>query len=202
MNCRGVVTSLKSKLGAPFPKRCNVMQDFDFSAIRQIRREKHLTIEGLAQVAGLTYSTLARIEQNKSVPSVETVCKVANAFELSYSDLVALCLSEEPARFTCELHNDQGCISAKAEIPPLSILGEQMLKGFETHYQREAHGQVWELLLVLEGQVDLLLYDKRYPIKAGEGIRFDGVFEHSYIAVEDSWVFCVHLKKGLVRPGR
>jgi len=57
--------------------------------IKELRKKHHLSQEQLAQKAGITYSTLIKIESgaNKN-PTLETLTKLAQVFKVKIDDLV------------------------------------------------------------------------------------------------------------------
>lgn len=57
--------------------------------IKKLRKEQGLSQEQLAQKAGITYSTLIKIESglNKN-PTLETLTKIANTFNIKIDELV------------------------------------------------------------------------------------------------------------------
>ena len=56
--------------------------------IKKLRKQHKLSQEELAKKAGITYSTLIKIESgvNKN-PTLETMCKIADAFSISLDKL-------------------------------------------------------------------------------------------------------------------
>ena len=59
------------------------------SNIKKLRKKHHLSQEQLAQKAGITYSTLIKIESgsNKN-PTLETLTKLASVFKIKIDELV------------------------------------------------------------------------------------------------------------------
>lgn len=57
--------------------------------VKQLRKKHKLSQEGLAKKAGITYSTLIKIESgaNKN-PTISTIKKVANALNVRIDDIV------------------------------------------------------------------------------------------------------------------
>ncbi|NMD37862.1 MAG: helix-turn-helix transcriptional regulator [Christensenellaceae bacterium] len=55
--------------------------------IRRLRIERHLTQEVLSGLAGIARSHLAMIENGNKNPNVETLWRIAWAFEIPLSDL-------------------------------------------------------------------------------------------------------------------
>lgn len=62
--------------------------------IRRTRRERDLTQEQLAQMSGVSRSLIASIETGLSVPSLETLKKIALALDISGSQLSAALLTD------------------------------------------------------------------------------------------------------------
>ena len=56
--------------------------------VKKLRKKHHLSQEELAKKAGITYSTLIKIESdlNKN-PTLETLTKIANAFKVKIDEL-------------------------------------------------------------------------------------------------------------------
>ncbi len=68
------------------------------AAIRRLREERGTTREVLAYCAGLTTGALARIELARSSPRWVTVCRVADALDLSVTQLAGVVeAAPEPA---------------------------------------------------------------------------------------------------------
>lgn len=57
------------------------------NSIRKKREQKKLTLEELANVAGIEYSQLSRIEKGKINTSIFCTYNIANALEISITDL-------------------------------------------------------------------------------------------------------------------
>ena len=66
------------------------MQKFDFSVIRNLRKKRGLTAEGLAKTANLTRATISKIEGGNANPTIETVEALSSVFQLSSSELIRL----------------------------------------------------------------------------------------------------------------
>ena len=57
--------------------------------VKKLRKKHRLSQEELAKKAGITYSTLIKIEsgQNKN-PTIDNLSKIAKAFDVSVDDLI------------------------------------------------------------------------------------------------------------------
>jgi len=57
--------------------------------IKKLRKKLNLSQEQLAQKAGITYSTLIKIESgNNANPTQDTLTKLANVFKIKIDELV------------------------------------------------------------------------------------------------------------------
>ena len=56
--------------------------------IRRLRRNQGLTIQKLADKAGITYATLWNIENEESQPKADTLVKIAKALNVSIGELI------------------------------------------------------------------------------------------------------------------
>jgi len=65
-------------------------------AIRQLREERGMTQEALAQEAGITVGHMSMIERGHSNPTWATVKAVASALNLSLTDVAAAASRLEP----------------------------------------------------------------------------------------------------------
>jgi DNA-binding XRE family transcriptional regulator len=54
----------------------------------RIRKEKELSHDKLASIAGLNRSTISLLESKKRVPTILTCLKIADALEVSLADLI------------------------------------------------------------------------------------------------------------------
>ena len=63
---------------------------FDFSVIRTLRTKQGLTAEQLAQKAGMTRATIAKIENGDGNPTLDTIQALSSVFHLSSSELIRL----------------------------------------------------------------------------------------------------------------
>ena len=59
--------------------------------LRQLREERGLSQEQLAERADLNRSYLGEVERGRAVPSIVTVSKLAGALEIRLSSMIARC---------------------------------------------------------------------------------------------------------------
>ena len=60
-------------------------------AIRQVREDRSLSQERLAEFAGLHRTYVSSVEQGRRNLSIENIHKIANALDVSMTELIQLC---------------------------------------------------------------------------------------------------------------
>lgn len=73
-----------------------------YKKLKQLRKERGLTLATLADKIGSDYQQLSRIERGKSRLTVDVLMKMANVFDTSIDQLVSGQVSEEPKKTTVE----------------------------------------------------------------------------------------------------
>lgn len=63
--------------------------------IKSIRKQKNMSLRELAQITGLSKTTLSDLENDAKNPSLETLQKVSKALEISIADLISVTESED-----------------------------------------------------------------------------------------------------------
>src|SRR5258708_7499696 len=72
----------------PEPKRLvPASQTTLASRIAFLRRQHAMTLDQLADAAGLTKSYISKVERGRSIPSISTALKIATTFDLSLGQL-------------------------------------------------------------------------------------------------------------------
>lgn len=57
--------------------------------VRRLRQARGMTIEGLAEAAGLHFTALSRIERGESDPRLDTIASLRDALEADAPELLA-----------------------------------------------------------------------------------------------------------------
>lgn len=148
--------------------------------MRQLRRQKNLSLQQLAERSGLSAAAIHKIERNGMVPTITTLMKIATALNRS----VAYFVDEEPAEpavlvrsderkpvFTSKEHLELAGISgpyghffmagAVATVDPGADSGPNPM---------EHPGE--ELVLVLEGALGFEVAGQEYTLRRGDALHF------------------------------
>jgi transcriptional regulator with XRE-family HTH domain len=177
-------------------------ENYDFSIIRSLRQRKKLTLEELAKISGLTYPTVASIENNKASPSLNTLDALASALNISVSDLVGLAENHEALTRQTETIQAETLRSSglglesiwvanfdKCKIFRATAKAENVIKSMELHENCECH----EICYILQGSLNIRVKNNIYKLKTNDVILFDSTIDHEYKVVSDSEFLVIHI---------
>lgn len=156
--------------------------------IRQLRKEKKVTLIELSKQTGIAQATLSRIETGKMVGTVESHGKIAEALGHSLAALyapldrryqeVTVSKKEAPRK---TLHEGRSCQIelltqevTKKKISPLLVTLAGNGKTSLEENERGVEKFVW----VLEGEVEVTLEKEKHLLKEGETLYFDASLPH------------------------
>ena len=177
---------------------------YNFDVIRTLRRRKKLTLEELAKISGLTYPTVASIENNKTSPSLNTLDALACALNISASDLVGLAenygvqtrQTETVQAETLEksglgLESIRIANFDKCKIFRATAKAKNAIKSMELHEDCDCH----EICYVLQGSLDIRVKSNIYKLNANDVILFDGTLDHDFTVISDTEFIVIHIPK-------
>ena len=150
--------------------------------IREMRQQKNLTQEELADRCELTKGYISQLENDLTSPSIATLCDLLNALGSNLSDFFHE-EAEEKIVFT-ELEyiekQSEGMVwnwvipnaQKNAMEPVLVQLEPNAATAVDFPHEGEEFG------FVLEGKIAVVKQNKRYPLKKGESFYFTPNKEH------------------------
>ena len=151
--------------------------------LRRIRRQRGVTLTELAEVTGISKSTLSRLESGQRKPSLELLLPISAAHQVPLDELVgAPAVGDPRVRFEPHTNGDRTIVALtrqpgspqayKMIIPPAE--GEPDLR---TH-------EGYEWLYVLSGRLRLLLASQDVVLAQGEAAEFDTRLPHWFGAAD------------------
>lgn len=156
--------------------------------IRFMRQQRGMTLDQLAETAGLTKSYLSKIERGISVPSIATALKVAGSFGVSVGQLLgeeqsneSLCVVRRNKRKPFMRHGSTSgynyeMVAAPKRFKTMEPFIMRPPFEFETDQFFEHVGE--EFIFVLSGTIQFELPNRRIVLKAGDAIYFDSHLPH------------------------
>ncbi len=152
--------------------------------LRQLRLRRDITLAGLAEVTGISTSTLSRLEGGLRRPTLEQLLPLAHYYGLTLDDLVGSPPTGNP-RITLR---PRACADGSIVIPLTRRPGG--LQAFKTVLPpspadatpdlRSHEGHDW--LYVLDGRLRLVLGDHDTILTPGEAAEFDTRTPHWFAA--------------------
>jgi transcriptional regulator with XRE-family HTH domain len=160
--------------------------------IRTWRDEAGLTLQQLGDQAGVSASTIHKIENLQTVPTIAILLKVANGLNRRPSELLA---DADVGKQAAVLHSNEHrtlTMEGRAKLEHLvgtiprnrlDVWRVQLEPGIGAGAEGEAwqfHGEV--ILLVEDGELECEIENEGYKVCAGDSIHFDTSLPHRWYA--------------------
>nr|MBP9865448.1 cupin domain-containing protein [Candidatus Omnitrophota bacterium] len=159
--------------------------------IRELRKQKNITLIELSQKTNVAQATLSRIETGTMIGTVESHMKIAEALGVGLADLydsvdhrrqeVVHLAQDKPRKamhqskgIQIELLTQEG---TRKKIAPLMIT---LTAGSKTQTEEQERG-VEKFYYILEGDVKVTLDGDDYLLKQGETLYFDASLPHEIL---------------------
>lgn len=171
------------------------------SKVKSIREAKKITIEQVSERSGLTVEQIEIIEQNKNLPSLAPLIKIARVLGVRLGTFLddndnlgpVVCRKEdkpESISFSSETANSHNHLNffalaqtkAGRHMEPFLIDIDSASKN---GYQLSSH-EGEEFIYVLEGQIEVTYGKNKYVLNAGESIYYDSIVDHNVHAANES----------------
>jgi len=145
------------------------------SRIRERRRDRRLSLDRLAALAGVSKGMLVQVENGQANPSIATLCKVAAALGASVADLVQasghhpaeVLPAGAPRLLWRGPKGGSATLLVGSAGPDMLELWSWELRPGE-RYEAQAHPQgTEELIHVVRGRLSLAFGDVSYTIETG-----------------------------------
>jgi transcriptional regulator with XRE-family HTH domain len=154
--------------------------------IREVRKEKHLTLKEVAAYANVTASLISQLERGKANPSLSVLNLIANCLKVSVASLLESHDDHDGRSPVLHKRNRKTLITqGNAKFQLLSqhydlncefILNE-WAPGTSTGVENVYHEGV-ECGLLLQGQLTVELGKESYLLKSGDSITFLSTTPH------------------------
>lgn len=156
--------------------------------MKRLRSRRNLSLEGLAKLSGVSRAMLGQIELGRSVPTINVVWKIACAFDVPFSTLIAThdtaALRVLRAVESKILTSSSGDFSSRALFP---FDGERRTEFYELRLkphgveEADAHAVgTMENLVVVRGTLEIEVGSETRRLGAGDAIMFQADHPHTY----------------------
>lgn len=167
---------------------------FDFRVLRRLREQREMTLADLSKASGVSAAVISKLERNQQSAELDTLYRLARAFGLSATDLLAL--TESPlAHRSVERSHRSGDFKFR-EIRYANVVGLLGTAPAGARVSRpEIHNDDTEVCWVTSGKLRLSLPHEQCVLEAGESIQFDAIQQHTYEALADAELVILHIRK-------
>ena len=170
--------------------------------IRDLRRQKKITLIELSKMTGVAQATLSRMETGLMVGTVKSHQKIAEMLGISLGQLYGG-IDTRYERIKHQTADEPRKISVKTDQIRCELLTHETSKKKITHMliTLNSHGKsaveqlergVEKLLFVLEGTITVLLDQKEYVLNPNDTLYFDASIPHqlSNLGGKQVKIFC------------
>jgi len=169
--------------------------------IRQIRKDRHVTLVDLARKTGFSKGYLSRIENSEKAPPVSTLLNIAQALGTTLTDIFGE--TGEAVPFSLVKKKERQLMARDGSIfgysyetlahkypdkhmePYILTIPAKIEKSPLFQHKGE------EMLMVLQGALKFLWGENEYLVEEGDCIYFDSGIPHRGISVGEDEVKCL-----------
>lgn len=155
--------------------------------LRRFREARNLSYVELASVTGVSKSMLRQIEIGESSPTINTLWRIANGLEIPFSLLLLAPGADLDKRHFKDASPLHGQTDGYRLYPMVTF---DTNRTFEVYYvevdagvalDADPHtGNAEEIVMVLQGQLEIRVQDVRSVVAAQEMLRFQANQAHGY----------------------
>jgi transcriptional regulator with XRE-family HTH domain len=153
--------------------------------IRSLRLARRATLRQLAAQAAVTESFLSQVERGVASPSIASVQRIARALDTSIAELFA---ADESAGTVVRVHDRRrivyqglGAVDeflTRGTDGRLQVISSTIEPGGGTGDEAYTHDSDEEVVIVLEGSLDLWVGPEHYRLEAGDAVTHSSRVPH------------------------
>jgi len=157
--------------------------------LKKFRQNHGLTLEQVATRSGLTQGYLSKLERGVSEPSISSVLKLADAYDVSISELIghtndkshqAVTIVRKEERSSLSQSNTKVKIEAIAEQRIIKKMNPFIIYPTQERDAKPLHdphpGE--EFILVLKGTIKIFIGNNSFVLNKGDSVYFDANIPH------------------------
>lgn len=160
--------------------------------IKEIRKQKNITIQELATKAGVSKGLISQIENNRTVPSLPVLMNIVQSLNLDlndfFNDISSKKKSQQRVQFkspkdyqTFEKEYGKGFLyhrifTRNIHTVPVDFVLLALKKGARRN--RMVHTESFEYNYMIKGKVEYYIENKSYLFSEGESLFFDSRLGH------------------------
>lgn len=160
------------------------------AVLKKIRRERKLSIEELAEIAGVSKLTLGNIERGDTNPTIGVLWKLSRSLSIPLMSLFAnekeVSVSRAGEGVAIAEDGENWVVEPISQgSPDLAEVYRAYLQPQSTYIPEKHHANTTEFVTVMAGEVIVKIDGTSYDLSLFDAIRFRGDLTHSYINETD-----------------
>ena len=167
---------------------------WDFGVLRQLRRQFQWSIADLSERSGVSASVISKLERNWNKAELETLYKLAQAFSMNLSDLLALAEKRTAQQVVEQDYCNDGFTFRRVSYGNIRCMTAAAAAGARL-CTPSVHREDSEMCWVQEGVVEITVAGQKYKLEPGMSLQFDALLYHEYNVLEDCKLIITHIKK-------
>ena len=160
--------------------------------LRALRSARNTTLTQLAQVTGISVSTLSRLESGARKATLELLLPLARAHQVPLDELVGAPAVGDPRVRLKPITRNDATIVPLTQHPGGVQAFKMIFPVSRSHPDPRTHAG-YEWLYVLNGRLRLVLHDHDTVLKPGEAAEFDTRVPHWFGSTGDGPVEIISL---------
>jgi quercetin dioxygenase-like cupin family protein len=171
--------------------------------IKELRKERAMTLQELSQESGVALATLSRIENDRMTGTIDSHLQICKALNVNLPQLYSeieegkkqVAMQPAAGRTEVFVHNKK----SSSEMLTLDVLSKRMMpvmvnieKGGSTH-KEEAKPGVEKFIYVLEGKIEATIGKEKFTMKKSDTLYFDATLPHilKNVSAATARIFCI-----------
>lgn len=153
--------------------------------VRRFRQARRLSLRQLGELTGTSASFLSQLERGLTGATASTLMQIAQALSISVADL----FEERVGSTHRVLRRDQRPSLPEADGYRKTLLSQRPIHDFEVYVGEfeiggstgpdlYTHGDSHEMMVVLQGSVEITLGAERFRLEAGDSIEYSSSTPH------------------------
>jgi len=156
--------------------------------LKYLRHERNLSLEQLSEITGVSKSMLGQIERAESNPTINTLWKITNGLDVSFSRIMR---TKDPVNMIIKDEDIKTIIEDDGKYMLYPIINKDSDRNFEVYkvevlkngkLKSNSHKEgTQEFITVFSGELVIKIKDEEFRIKKGQSFRFQADEPHRYI---------------------
>ncbi len=165
--------------------------------VRARRKQANLTLQQLADRAGLSAAFISQVERNKVVPSIVSLANIAKSLDTSVTEFMEIPQGERPIRTA----DNPQYIQMDSPVTYIQLSANMKLQKMDAILMRIPPGHVFpvdqrdgeDFLYVLEGELYSELGNIKKTLKAGDSMHFNSRTRHTASNLSETDVLLLYV---------